>query len=108
MGAIMAEKLSKTAKASMVKEVKQVRTETPEEALRQLRLNLDAGLFVTPDRIRILLSAYDAAKAEIIQQARAGALVDGKSYRVTRVHDEISLEEIEDAYPPRPMPGSGE
>lgn len=51
--------LSKTAKASMVRETKEVRVETPEESIRQLRLNLDAELWVTPDRIRVLLTAYD-------------------------------------------------
>jgi len=52
--------LSKTARASQVREVKEVRVETPEESIRQLRLNLAAGLYVTPDRIRVLLGAYDA------------------------------------------------
>jgi len=56
--------LSKTAKASMVREPKkEVRVETPEEAIRQLRLNLEAGLYVTPDRIRMLLQVYDALDA---------------------------------------------
>jgi hypothetical protein len=52
--------LSKTAKASMVKEVKQARIETPEESLRQLRLDLGAGLYIPVHRIKVLLGAYDA------------------------------------------------
>jgi hypothetical protein len=55
--------LSKTAKQSMVRETKEVRVETPEESIRQLRLNLDAKLYVTPDRIRVLLTTYDALDA---------------------------------------------
>jgi 50S ribosomal subunit-associated GTPase HflX len=83
MGAVMAE-LSKTAKASMVKEVKQVKAETPEESLRQLRLNLDAGLFITTDRIRVLLSAYDRAESKVaeLQNQLAEA-----TYAITHLHD---------------------
>lgn len=90
--------LSKTAKASMVKEVKQTAVETPEEALRQLRLNLDAGLYVTPQRIRTLVEAYDQAREQLMMQLWAKALVSGKSYRVSLVHDEVAVEEIDDAY----------
>jgi|SRR5579864_188668 len=53
--------LSKTARQSMGKvEKKEAVAESLEEAIRQLRLNLDAKLYVTPDRIRALLTAYDA------------------------------------------------
>jgi uncharacterized protein YhaN len=60
MGAIMAE-MSKTAKSSMVREVKKTKVETPEESLRQLRLDLAAGLYVPTHRIKVLLDAYDAS-----------------------------------------------
>lgn len=62
MGAVMAE-LSKTAKASMVKTKKEAHVETPEESLRQLRLDLAAGLYIPGHRIKVLLNAYDALKA---------------------------------------------
>lgn len=55
--------LSKTAKASMVREVKKVKVETPEESLRQLRLDLAAGLYVPAHRIKLLLNLYDAVIA---------------------------------------------
>lgn len=87
--------ISKTAKASMVREVKEVRVETPEESIRQLRLNLVAGLYVTPDRIRVLLSAYDQAREQLLESSWTSTLESGKSYQVTRVHDEISVEELE-------------
>lgn len=53
--------LSKTARASMGKEVKKEKAEeTVEEAIRQLRLNLQAKLYITPERIQKLLEAYDS------------------------------------------------
>lgn len=64
---------SKTARASMVKEVKEKpKEESTEEAIRQLRLNLAAGLWVTPDRIKALLAAYDKILAEAKVLAEAG------------------------------------
>jgi hypothetical protein len=71
MGAIMAE-LSKTAKASMVREVKKAKVETPEESLRQLRLDLAAGLYVPAHRIKVLLDLYDAV-ISAQQAARASS-----------------------------------
>lgn len=52
--------LSKTARASTVKEKKERVEESVEEAIRQLRLNLGAGLYITSDRIRKLLECYDS------------------------------------------------
>lgn len=88
--------LSKTAKQSMVREVKEVRVETPEESIRQLRLNLAAGLYVTPDRIKVLLAAYDQVREQVLESSWTTTLEEGKSYRITRVHDEISVESIEE------------
>jgi hypothetical protein len=52
--------LSKTARASMGRVVKEVHQETPEEAIRQLRLNREAGLHVGDmSRVDALLKAYD-------------------------------------------------
>ena len=74
---------------------------------------------MTPDRIKVLLSAYDQAlvtiqpavratlteaqqmirelKDKLIESVDISTFESGKSYRVTRVHDEISIEPIEDA-----------
>lgn len=62
--------LSKTARASQVKEVKEVRVETTEEAIRQIRLNLEAKLYITPDRIAKLLAAYDKLQNETNELAK--------------------------------------
>jgi hypothetical protein len=54
--------ISKTARASMGKQVKEVHVETPEEAIRQLRLNREAGLHIGDmSRVDALLKAYDEA-----------------------------------------------
>jgi hypothetical protein len=54
--------LSKTARASMGKQVKEVHIETTEEAIRQLRLNREAGLHIGDmSRVDALLKAYDEA-----------------------------------------------
>jgi hypothetical protein len=80
MGAIMAE-LSKTAKASMVREVKKAKVETPEESLRQLRLDLAAGLYVPSHRIKVLLDLYDAAiSAQQAAQESAKPAILGAPY----------------------------
>jgi hypothetical protein len=61
--------LSKTAKQSMVKEVKKAEVETPEVSIRKLRNDSAAGLYVPSHRIKVLLDAYDAAidKIELLE-----------------------------------------
>lgn len=63
--------ISKTARASMVRETaKEVKVETTEEAIRQIRLNLEAKLYIIPERIAKLLAAYDKLKAESVELAK--------------------------------------
>lgn len=57
--------LSKTARASMGKQVKEVYEESTEEAIRQIRLERQAGLWPNCSRIDKLLAAYDAVYAEL-------------------------------------------
>lgn len=65
--------ISKTARASMGKQVKEVHQETPEEAIRQLRLNRAAGLHIGDmSRVDALLKAYDEAVLELKDMAAAG------------------------------------
>jgi hypothetical protein len=58
-------KLSKTAKAAMEAvqrgQVSKKVELTDDEKIRQIRLNLDAGLSIPPDFIRALLREYDSA-----------------------------------------------
>jgi hypothetical protein len=93
MGAIMGA-ISKTAKASMVKEVKQTTVETPEESIRKVRLDVAAGLYVPGHRIKTLLNAYDAAKEKLVASSWAATLESGKTYRVSLAHDEVSVVEL--------------
>jgi hypothetical protein len=67
--------LSKTARASMGKQVKEVHVETPEEAIRQLRLNREARLHIGDmSRVDALLKAYDEVKARLMSyEAPTGA-----------------------------------
>lgn len=60
MGAI-----SKTAKASMVKEVRKSETETLEQTIRKIRLGLSSSPveYIPAHRVRTLLTAYDALVA---------------------------------------------
>jgi len=111
--------LSKTAKASMIQETKkEVKIETEAEAIRQIRIDRLANLSILrEDRIDKLLAAYDrdhaavlhlanstagllkraeAAEEAVMEFAWANMLESGKSYRVMRIHDEISVEPIED------------
>jgi len=117
--------LSKTAKASMIQETKkEVKIETEAEAIRQIRIDRLANLSILrEDRIDKLLAAYDRdhaavlhltnstsgllkraeaaeeavirLKTQLMECSWTGTLEEGKSYQVTRVHDEISI--IEDA-----------
>lgn len=58
--------LSKTARASMGKAVKEVHVETTEEAIQAIRNNRAAGLHIGDmSRIDKLLQAYDEAISEI-------------------------------------------
>lgn len=57
---------SKTARASAVRVVKEKHVETQAEAIKALRDNLAAGLFVGDNsRIKHLLEAYDVAIAAL-------------------------------------------
>lgn len=57
---------SKTARASAVRVVKKVHVETTEEAIKAIRDNRAAGLFVGDmSRVDKLLQAYDTAVADI-------------------------------------------
>ena len=91
--------LSKTARASMGKaEKKEVVVETQEEAIRQLRLNLDAGLWVTPDRIRALLTAYDKLVLEnTVVSSKAGKLQSELDTIITGCDSEtiVALDKIQ-------------
>src|SRR5579859_6755352 len=58
---------SKTARASAVRVVKEVHIETPEEAIKAIRDNRAAGLFIGDmSRVDKLLQAYDAAIKQIV------------------------------------------
>jgi hypothetical protein len=96
MGAVMAE-LSKTAKASMVKEVKKTEVETLEQKIRKIRLGLSAvpTEYIPAHRVKALLDAYDAMRLKLVAVSWVEALESGKSYRVTLVHDEVTVQEIE-------------
>lgn len=73
-------KLSKTAQAAMNAVARGQQKEkvelTPEEKLRQIRLNLDARLWIPPDQQRWLLAQYDAAIKQLAdeQEKRVGQL----------------------------------
>jgi hypothetical protein len=57
--------LSKTARASMGKQVKETTVETTEEAIRQIRLNRAGGLHIGDmSRVDKLLQAYDELRAK--------------------------------------------
>jgi hypothetical protein len=94
MGAVMGE-ISKTAKASIVKEIKKTEIETPEQSIKKLRLDLDAALYVPSHRIRVLLNAYDAVIEKLAASSWVDVLENGRSYRVTLVQDEVTVEEID-------------
>lgn len=55
--------LSKTARASLGKQVKEIYTETPEKAIAELRNDRAAHLWPNTQRIDALLAAYDATLA---------------------------------------------
>lgn len=58
--------LSKTARASMGKQYKEVHVETTEQAIRAIRINREAGLFIGDmSRVDKLLAAYDEAVAAL-------------------------------------------
>jgi hypothetical protein len=65
--------LSKTARASMGKQVKEVHIETTEEAIQAIRNNRAAGLHIGDmSRVDKLLAAYDEAMLELKDMAEAG------------------------------------
>lgn len=73
-------KLSKTAQAAMNAVARGQQKEkielTPEEKLKQIRLNLDARLWIPPDQQRWLLAQYDDAVKQLAdeQEKRVGQL----------------------------------
>ncbi len=62
--------LSKTARASQVKEVKEKHVETTEEAIKAVRLELDAHIWPNCERISKLLAAYDTLKTAYVEQSQ--------------------------------------
>ena len=46
---------------------------TPEEIIKDIRINLAAKLAVTPDDVRFLLAKYDAAEAAVAHLGEASA-----------------------------------
>lgn len=69
---------SKTARASQVRVVKEVHVETTEEAIKAIRDNRAAGLFIGDmSRVDKLLQAHDAAIADIkAREASAAARME--------------------------------
>ena len=61
--------ISKTAKASMIKEVKKSEVDPPEEMIRKIRLNLAAypTLYIPSHYVKVLLNAYDDLRLEKIK-----------------------------------------
>ena len=59
--------LSKTARASQVKEVKEKHVETTEEAIKALRLDREAHIWPNTERIDKLLAAYDTLKTAYVE-----------------------------------------
>jgi hypothetical protein len=58
--------LSKTARASMGKQYKEVHVETTEEAIHAIRMNRAGGLHIGDmSRVDKLLAAYDKLMAEV-------------------------------------------
>jgi hypothetical protein len=89
--------LSKTARASMVQSPKEKKTEeTPEQAIKAIRNNLVAGLWVGDNsRVVKLLDAYDKFREDLIYSVvveEVKKLESGHSIKITKVHDEISIE----------------
>jgi hypothetical protein len=128
----MMTELSKTARASLGKQIKEVHVETTEEAIKAIRVNREAGLFIGDmSRVDKLLAAYDRELSAVATLAPATAgllkraeiaeetvvnlrtqlldsswtnlLEEGKSYRVMRVHDEVSVEPLEFIKPNPPV-----
>lgn len=65
---------SKTARASAVKVVKEVHVETTEEAIKAIRDNRAAGLFIGDmSRVDKLLQAYDSVLADIKARDQSAA-----------------------------------
>jgi len=87
-------KISKTARSSSVVDVKQKHEETTDEAIKAVRDNLAAGLFVGDmSRVRKLLAAYDeidqiATKAEA-DLALSQAEADGLRHKLESLQAEV-------------------
>jgi hypothetical protein len=90
--------LSKTAKASMVQVPKEKKAEeSTEEAIRQIRIERQAGIWPSTSRIDKLLAAYDKFREDLIYGVvveEVKKLEDGHSIKITKVHDEISVEPV--------------
>jgi hypothetical protein len=65
--------LSKTARASMGKVVKEAHVETPEESIKKIRLGLTSvpTEYIPAHRVKALLDAYDELLARIGTRADA-------------------------------------
>lgn len=74
--------LSKTARASQVKEVKEKHAETMAEAIKALRIDREAHIWPNCERIDKLLFAYDIVKGEAL-------LVPGLWEENKRLADEV-------------------
>jgi len=65
--------LSKTARASLGKVSKEVHVETTEEAIRAIRVNREASLFIGDmSRVDKLLAAYDELRKQFDETVRQG------------------------------------
>lgn len=70
---------SKTARASQVKTVKEVKVEGTEDAIKAIRDNRAAGLFIGDmSRVDKLLQAYDAAIADVKALKESAAALEQK------------------------------
>lgn len=62
--------LSKTARASQVKEVKEKHVETTEQAIAAIRLDREAHIWPNCERIDKLLAAFDMLKTAYVEQSQ--------------------------------------
>jgi len=85
--------LSKTARASMGKQVKESHVETTEEAIRQIRLNRAGGLHIGDmSRVDKLLKAYDEA---LLRVERLTDSYEASDADALNNHGKVVMAEIE-------------
>jgi hypothetical protein len=108
--------LSKTARASLGKVVKEVHVETIEEAIKAIRSNREAKLFIGDmSRVDKLLVAYDSVSLEASLVKGLNALIQLKDVALASLGDENKrlaqhvqeLEALIQAKPERPFVGEG-